>query len=424
MNINNSFTRILVLLNAVLSIGIMFAACNPANTNLAGAQSANTNLPEVQHIEPSAETGTSLATVVKDVPLAFTNQLFPFDENGNLIGASNLTEQVDQVLKNAEMALQSAGTHLGGLVRIHVYVKDDTMSGKVLERMRDVLPDGIFPAITVVSGGVARPGVMVSMDAVAVAPQSIGSERVSLFRAEGVSGRENRSHVAVLAPGRRIFISGQAEKGDNLADASRKTMHNLFATLAYVGAKADDVVQVKAFINPVEDAKAVEEDIASFFRGRSAPPIVTVEWLQDPGRAEIELIATAPADHTVNESVSYYAPPWMTQATTFSRVVDIHRGGLLFTSGLYGEKGKKGEVQARHIFDTLSRILKEAGSDYDHLVKATYYPSTDEGREGLVNVRTEYYNPDKPPAASLIRVQGTGRQGMSLNVDLIGLVPE
>lgn len=424
MVINCSYTRILVLINAALLAGVIFAACNSVeDTTLAEVQSADTVLPEVEYVEPSSETATSLATVVKDVPLAFTSQLFPFDENGILVGSS-LTDQVDQVLKNAEAVLSSAGTDLSGLVRIHVYLKDESMSDKVLERLEDVLPIGTYPAITLVSGGMARPGIFVSMDMVAVAPQSAVYERVSFYNTEGIFSPVNRSEVAILAPGRKIFISGQAETGDNLLDASQKTMRNLFATLTYIGATPEDVVQVKAFISPIEDAEEIEEAIASFFRSRRVPPIISVEWLQDPGRAEIELVASAPADPSVSEAVSYYAPPWMTQATTFSRVVDINRGGLFFTSGLYGEGEGDGEEQARHIFKTLTRVLQKTGSDYDHLVKATYYPSADDGRKGLVNIRKEFYNPDKPPAASLIQVQGEGRQGTSLNVDLIGLVPE
>lgn len=420
------YIRILILINAALFIGIIFSTCNgAADTTLAGVKNADTTLPEVKYIEPNTGTGISLATVVKDVPLAFTNQLFPFDENGNLVGP-DLTDQVDQVLKNAEAALRSADTNLGGIVKINVYLKEDTMTDKVLERLGNILPNGIFPAVTLISGGMARPGVLVSMDLVAVAPKSAvyENERVSLHKSEGVFAPENRADVAVLAPGRKIFISGQAETGENLSDASHKTMRNLFATLAYIGAKAEDVVQVKAFINPVEDSKAIEEGIASFFYGRKAPPIVAVEWLHNPGRAEIELIASAQAVESDTLAVRFYAPPWMTQATTFSRVVDVHHGGLFFTSGLYREGGVDGEGQARHIFETLTRVLPKAGSDYDHLVKATYYPSAEEGRKGLVNVRTEFYNPNKPPAASLIQVQSAGRQGTSLNVDFIGLVPQ
>jgi enamine deaminase RidA (YjgF/YER057c/UK114 family) len=114
----------------------------------------------------------------------------------------------------------------------------------------------------------------------------------------------------------------------------------------------------------------------------------------------------------------------MSQATTYSRLVDIKEGGLFFTSGLYAEAGKDEEEKARNLFATLSRILQKAGSDYDHLVKATYYPSHEKGRESLMKVRTDFYNPERPPAASLIRIKGTGRQDIRLNVDMIGVVPK
>ena len=417
-------TRILLPLIITLLVCSMLVGCKQADTVSAGVQNADTALPEVQYIEPSTETATSRAVMVKDVPLAFTNQLFPYDENGKLTGISNLGGQVDQVLKNADAALQAAGTNLSALVRIHVYLKDDSMQEQVLARLGELLPAGTRPAITFVSGGVARPEILLSMDMVAVAPTSAVTERVSLFQSDALFRPANRADIAVLSPGRKVFISGQAETGENLSDATQKTMRNLFATLAYIGANAEDVVQVKAFINPIEDAEAIEQEIALFFHDRMAPPIVSVEWLQDPGRAEIELIASAPANPSVNEAVTYYAPSWMKQATTFSRIVDVRKGGLVFISGLYEEGKEDGEVQARSIFDTLTRVLDEAGSGYDHLVKATYYPSTEEGREGLVSVRKEFYNPNRPPAASLIKVQGAGRQGTSLNIDWIGWVPE
>jgi enamine deaminase RidA (YjgF/YER057c/UK114 family) len=423
MHLIKFYTRILFFFNLSILSGIGFSACTTDLSNVTDNRS-DMNLPAVEYIEPDPETGFSLATVVKDVPLAFTNQLFPFDENGNIMGSSSLTEQLDQVIRNAEIALKAAGTDLGSLVRIHLYLKNDTMADEALKRLKEALPEGTAPAITFISGGTARPGVLVSMDIVAVAPEEVVKERVSLYQTEGISGQPNRSDVAVLAPGRKVFISGQAVMGDDLSDATHQTMRNLFATLAYIGAKAEDVVQVKAFMNPINDASSIEGDIASFFRGRKAPPIISVEWITDPNRVEIELIASAPADNAINdEVVSYYAPPWMIQATTYSRVVDIQKGGLFFTSGLYGE-GQDGQAQAYQIFEKLNKVLDKSGSDYDHLVKGTYYPSTDDGRQGFVSTRPEFYNPEKPPAASLIRVQGTGRTNKSINVDFIGAIPE
>lgn len=406
-------------------IVLLLPACNTDTKEEDTSQKKNKREEsgDVRHVEADDESGFSLATVVKDVPLAFTNQLFPLDENGKIIGSSDVTEQLNQVMKNARIALKAAGSDFSKLVRINLYLKDDKMSEQVLARLKEILPDDTFPAITFISGVQPRSQVLVSMDMVAVSAEEVAGQRVTLYQGKGIFGKPNRSEVAVLAPGRKIFISGQAAPGENLSDASYQTMRNLFATLAYAGAEAEDVVQVKAFFNPIDSAQSVEEIIASFFRGREAPPVISVEWVTDPNRVEIEMIASAKATTNSTPAISYYAPPWMTQATTFSRIVDVKSGALLFTSGLYGE-GEDGHAQARNMFETLGKVLRKAGSNYDHLVKATYYPSSEEGRKGFVTLRPEFYNPQKPPAASLIMVRGTGRPGRSINVDLIGAIPE
>jgi enamine deaminase RidA (YjgF/YER057c/UK114 family) len=379
----------------------------------------------ITYIEPNSETGSSLATVVGDVPLAFTNQLFPGDKSGNIKAGDALEDQVLQVVNNLDLSLESAGSDLSKLLRINVYLQNMDHAELTLELIKESLPEGTFPAITLIVSGQPMERVLVTMDAVAVAPvTSVTARGIGFPPTKGVFRKPTRSSVAVLPPGRKVFLSGQAEPGEDLLEASDKTMQNLLATLAYAGASASDVVQIKAFINPIADAAAVEEVIAAFFRGQQAPPIVVVEWLVEESKAEIELIASAPEHYNDKQAVSYYAPPWMSQATTYSRLVDIKEGGLFFTSGLYAEAGKDEEEKARNLFATLSRILQKAGSDYDHLVKATYYPSHEKGRESLMKVRTDFYNPERPPAASLIRIKGTGRQDIRLNVDMIGVVPK
>ncbi|MEX0774048.1 MAG: Rid family hydrolase [Balneolales bacterium] len=411
---DSPFVKVFLLVNALLLF---------PRVELAFSQSKN-DMPEVTHIEPNNETGTSMATAVGDVPLAFTNQVFPYDANGNLVGESDVTRQIDQVITHIETTLRSAGTNMGSLVRMNVYLAEDALSETVQERLAELLPDDARPAITFVSGTPTRAGVMVSMDAVAVAPVASVNGGVSLYQAESLHGLQKRSHAAVLPPGRKIFFSGQAEVADGLLEGTRKTMRGLFSTLAYAGAAAEDVVHLKAFINPAEDAEEVEEIIAGFFRYGNVPPIVTLEWHSESFPTEIEMIASAPADPLASETISYYAPVWKSQATTFSRLVDVHQGGLLFTSGLYGDEEQDGEAQARSIFATLTGLLEKAGSDYDHLVKGTYYPSTDEGRIGFTDVRTDFLNPERPPAASMAEVNGTGRAGRTINVDMISVIPE
>jgi len=153
---------------------------------------------------------------------------------------------------------------------------------------------------------------------------------------------------------------------------------------------------------------------------------VVTEWREDSLPAEIELIASARragrrAARGSGDVISYVTPPGMASSPVFSRVARVNRGRLIFVSGLHAA-GKDVESQIRAVFDKLERVLREAGSDFNHLVKATYYHSTDEAGSVLNDVRRELYDPQRPPAASKIRVRGVGFEDATISMDMIAVV--
>ena len=92
--------------------------------------------------------------------------------------------------------------------------------------------------------------------------------------------------------------------------------------------------------------------------------------------------------------------------------------GSLWT-WLYGEITGDGGVQVREIFRSLKGILQQSGSDFDHLVKATYYVSNDEASNKLNEIRPQFYKPDRPPAASKAKVRGVGMLEKTVTMDII-----
>src|SRR5262245_7220685 len=78
-------------------------------------------MADVRSIDPDETTGTSLAVVVDDVPLAHTGQVLPLDAQGNLVGKDRPAEQVAQVLDNLAAALAGAGADFTSLVKVSVY---------------------------------------------------------------------------------------------------------------------------------------------------------------------------------------------------------------------------------------------------------------------------------------------------------------
>ncbi|MDR3635668.1 MAG: RidA family protein [Isosphaeraceae bacterium] len=374
----------------------------------------------VREVGPNTETQTSSANVVPgSLHLVHTAQLLPLDAGGAVLAPGRPEAQVEAVLGQLDMVLREARSGADRLVKVNVYVA-----------RQDVVPvfRGVFarwmagkarPAIGFVVGALADPRALVCVDAVAVTgePPRIGP--VSRQTLTALGGRRTGAHVATLPAGGRVYVSGQAEAGSDIAQATRKTLAGLLSTLNHLGLGKSQVVQVKSFLQPIGAVDAVERELAEFFGAGAVPPLVFVEWRMS-APIEIELIASS-GRQDGGEAVEYLTPPQLKASPVFSRVVRINRGDTIFVSGLYGPSDSNGGQQVESIFKTLQAVLAEAGGDFRHLVKATYYVTDEDASRALNELRPRFYDPSRPPAASKATVAGVGEEGRSVTLDMIAI---
>jgi enamine deaminase RidA (YjgF/YER057c/UK114 family) len=228
-------------------------------------------------------------------------------------------------------------------------------------------------------------------------------------------------NAAVMPAGGKIFISGQAVRGDDLAAAVKATMAGLHRSVAHLGLKKSDVVQVKAFIKPFSEQAVVAREVAASFEGAAAPPVVAMEWVSDQF-AEIELVLSARAIAAPAEKITYAWLPWLTKSTRFCNVTHIAAGTpLIFIGAVDGDGPAEARGQMKTIFERLGSVLFEAGSSYRHMAKATYYLVHPEARTLLGDIRDVYYDPARPPAASALNMNGLGYPGRAAMIDMIAV---
>jgi enamine deaminase RidA (YjgF/YER057c/UK114 family) len=273
------------------------------------------------------------------------------------------------------------------------------------------------PAVSMVETSLSHGSV--AMDAIGTADPKSGRLPVVRRRGEQLfTVNERLAHVAVLPAGPTVYISGQAEPGD-LRQATRATLENLNKTLTYLGLDLEHVVALKAFVTPADQIAQAEDEVVRFFADQVVPPISWVEW-QSSTPIEIELVAAAlPRDGA--PAIEYLTPPGMTASPVFSRVTRIFADRTVYVSSLYGEQGGDGAEQVRQIFTTLDRVIRACDSDLKHLAKATYYVADDDASSQLNKLRPEYYDPQRPPAASKALVRGVGRAGRTITLDMIAV---
>lgn len=359
--------------------------------------------------------GGAQAVVTEDVALFHTSQMLPLDFDGKLVGA-NATEQASMILKNiGSLTNQLDSRDVARLIKLNLYVPNEAVANELRPFLRTQFQKNQLPAISLVQTRLHRPGALVTMDAVVIAfrPDQHGLKEVLI-------NNWHANKTAILPRGPRVYISGQAEKGMDLADATSKTLTSLKQTLQHLGSEIKDVAHVKCFLTPMADVAKVEAEVDKFFRPNPVPPCVFVEW-QSTLPIEIELIAAARPNPESRQPLEFITPPGMTASPVFCRVVRVNDPHMIFVSGLFSREAGDGAAQVNDVFAQLQEILKASGSDLRHLAKATYYVSDNDASAKLNELRPKFYDPQRPPAASKAQVFGVGMSNRSLTLDMIAV---
>lgn len=373
---------------------------------------------EITALHPDPTSGSARAVVVGDVPLVHTAQIFPIAAEGRGGATDEARAQATTAVERLAKVLDASGSDLGHLVRLNVFATDR----EDFSTVRDVLAEKLgrlptLPAVTWTVTPLAKPGARVALDAVAVARPATGDAR-SRIRVDGVAEISGPTHASILPPGNVVYISGMVGTGD-MAAATRSALDQLAGVMEGLGLSPDHVVHVKTFLQPMSSAEASTDAIVDFFGDKVPPPIAHFAWtLGDP--IEIELVVaggglTLPAEDS--GSVQFYNPPSVPASPYYSRVAIVRGGPRIYTSSV--TSGVNDEV--REMFDDLQDLLREAGSDLEHMAKATYFVRDDETSDALTRVRGEVYNPRRPPAASKAGVADIGFAGRSAALDMIAV---
>jgi enamine deaminase RidA (YjgF/YER057c/UK114 family) len=383
---------------------LLFALLAAAGV-IAGASAAPAAVktePVMQRIARQDKPGCAASVRVPDAPLIFTGLVFAAEPGGEAAA------EAAQALEALGAVLARSGGALDRMVRLNAYV-----TGSAVVSVVDALVAERFGrtpvAYTLVRTPLARAGARVAFEAVAQSSRSPKSVEVAV-------------DAAVLPAGGKIFISGQAEKGTDVASAVKLTMAGLHRSLAHLGLKKSDVVQVKAFLAPFADHVVAAREIAASFDGGPVPPAVLLEWVSEL-HTEIELVAAAPGlPVKPGENITYSWLPWLVKSPRYCNVAHVAPGTpLIFVGAVDGGDQADPRTQMKVIFERLGSVLFEAGSSFRNLAKATYYLNDATARTLLGDIRGVYFDPTRPPAASALNVNGLGRAGRAAMIDLVAV---
>ncbi len=374
---------------------------------------------DLKRVEVDAVQARAGAVVVSGAVLLHTAQLLSLDEHGKVLFAGDTYKQTEMVFDLLDKVLKAAHGKRESVVKLNVYMANDEVGAEVRMEIRRRFGKNL-PAVSYMRGHLMHGEALVALDAVAETTRKM--EKVESLAIKGIHPVPGGSHVTFLPAGRKAYVSGMASKG-TMTVATDETMKQLWSVLEFLKAEPAQVVQLKAFLNPMTDHGVVMEEIKKRFPQGPLPVVHLVEWTSTTP-IEIELIVALPKVEEKLPVVEYLTPPGVTASPVYSRVARVNGGKNVYISGLFGEPDTNGDKQLMAIFAELQRLAEAVGSDLRHLVKATYYVASDDTNRRLNTIRPDYYDPARPPAASKASVRGIGLAGRTVTLDMIAVTKE
>lgn len=377
---------------------------------------------KIRTIQPDTITCTSRAVQVEHADLLQTTQVMAWDATGMSIDSADIEKQTARVIELIKKGVNSHGGSAKQIVKLCVYVIKDEYTPRVAEVLSKEFCDSLLPAVTYVTTPLPHPQALVAIDAIAPL-HKVGQNEVKHLHGSIPTSDLRQADVSILPNGVRIYISGQAEAGATLSAATRSTLASLKKTLEHYGRTTRDIVQLKCFLTPMLECSEARKEIERFIGpDQLLPAISFIEW-ESTLPIEIELVASGGQSSLSgnNPAVEFLTPPGMSSSPVFSRVTRVSHPTQIYLGGLQGHPNSTGAEQVEKVFADLKAVLTEAGSDFHHLAKATYYVSQSDSSQKLNELRPKYYHPQSPPAASKAQVTGLGRPGIGLTLDMIAI---
>lgn len=130
--------------------------------------------------------------------------------------------------------------------------------------------------------------------------------------------------------------------------------------------------------------------------------------------------------------LEYLKPDGMFNVPSFSQVTTATGGKLVFVSGqvAWDATGKPvpGDLQAqtRLTYENLKTALAAAGATFEDVVKMTVFvKDLDTAKwKTISKVRSEYLSKQRPPASTMIGVQGMVYEELLIEIEAIAVVKE
>ncbi|MES2249116.1 MAG: RidA family protein [Pseudomonadota bacterium] len=129
--------------------------------------------PKQIHTQPDPYAPFLLSQAIQLGNLVFVSGQAAIGDDGEIVGKGDFDRQAEQAFKNLDRVLRAAGTTLGNVVKVTIFLTSMANFPKIVELRRQWF-SAPYPADTIVEvSGLYSPDAMIEIEAIAVAPGDV-----------------------------------------------------------------------------------------------------------------------------------------------------------------------------------------------------------------------------------------------------------
>jgi enamine deaminase RidA (YjgF/YER057c/UK114 family) len=316
-----------------------------------------------------------------------------------------------RIFENLDAVLRAAGADRSNLVRTDQYYTTVKAVPSYQQVRREFLRGRIPPSTSIAQQGLLLPGADMNIQAMAVIPGK-GFE-VEHLKHEQLQGRPTSGYSAAVAVGDVIFIPGitslavgnepqrngvaaaalMAEGaqwgGEPIKLETELIIKRMTASLAFAGARLEDVVHAQVYLTDREDYSAFNETWTRHF-GEAGPTVSIIPCVAHglapyDGKIEINVIAAKPGSTAAKRHVDAgvaTAFRYQSQAVKAGDLLFIpalmaaDRDGLVASVAVNPRQpyfSSSPEAQAEVIIDNIARLCEAAGTSLANVVRVLLF---------------------------------------------------
>ena len=381
--------------------------------------------------------------------LIFVGGQISADAHGRTVGG-DIETQTRNIMEFMGRVLREGGADFSDVVKQNIYYVVDEQSpppDEIVRRIGQVqteylsAPGPVTTATPV--AGLAFEGLLLEIDAFA----AVGSDREPLAPDNHWDWNGPAPHVQGWRVGDWVFVGGQRsldrdgqlrDPGD-IAAQTRNCFEAMQRVLAAAGTDMGSLARLNTYYQYDGSGRAVTEFWEKLTKAR-------MEFLPDPGPAGTGLrVSGFPLEGELLqiEGIAYLGEPrtrvmpanhWdWSMPVPFSQAWRI--GNVVFCGGQISAdtSGRTVgahdiETQTKNVFESLTRVLAEAGAEMSDVMKLnTYYQYDGTGTdvtaywEKMTSVRRNYFPPEGA-SATAVRVDGYAFEDLLIEVEAIAVI--